>query len=148
MGSIQRAKASLDLDQVLEAVRPVVHYENEQGFKSEVPYFLSCPEVLHATGVIEDLQREPLVIEKDGKEQTVWLQAAKLMLKQDNTEPPFEPELVAELIAAMKAENARAGVEYDAVRPALEQFEKRGILTTGRRSIAIRRPELLRQRIY
>ncbi|MCI0692794.1 tetratricopeptide repeat protein [candidate division KSB1 bacterium] len=65
----------LPIDQALEAVRPVVHYENEQGFKSEVPYFLGCPEVLHATGVIDDLKRAPLVIEKDGKEQTVWLQA-------------------------------------------------------------------------
>ncbi len=65
----------LGIDQALEAVRPVVPYENEQGFKSEVPYYLSCPEVLHASGVIDDLNRAPLVIEKDGKEQTIWLQA-------------------------------------------------------------------------
>ena len=31
--------------------------------------------MLHASGVIEDLQRMPLVIEKDGKEQTIWLEA-------------------------------------------------------------------------
>ncbi|MGH7492120.1 MAG: tetratricopeptide repeat protein [bacterium] len=65
----------LAIDQALEAVRPVVAYENEQGFKSEVPYYLSCPEVLHASGVIADLNRAPLVMEKNGKEQTVWLQA-------------------------------------------------------------------------
>ncbi|MGH7454398.1 MAG: hypothetical protein ACRENG_23795 [bacterium] len=65
----------LAIDQAHEAVRPVVHYENEQGFKSAVPLYLSCPEVLHATGVIDDLKRAPLVIEKDGKQQTIWLQA-------------------------------------------------------------------------
>ncbi|MGH7597805.1 MAG: hypothetical protein ACREOI_15755 [bacterium] len=50
----------LAIDQAHEAVRPVVHYENEQGFKSAVPLYLSCPEVLHATGVIDDLKRVPL----------------------------------------------------------------------------------------
>jgi hypothetical protein len=65
----------LAIDQALETVRPVVHYENEQGFKSAVPLYLSCPEVLHATGVIDDMKRAPLVIEKDGKQQTLWLQA-------------------------------------------------------------------------
>jgi hypothetical protein len=60
----------LAIDQALEAVRPVVSYENEQGFKSEVPYYLSCPEVLHATNVIDELSRAPLVIEKNGKQQS------------------------------------------------------------------------------
>ena len=66
---------NLPIEEALEAVRPVVPWENEQYFRSSVPYYLSCAEVLHASGVIENLQRTPLVIEKDGKEQTIWLEA-------------------------------------------------------------------------
>jgi hypothetical protein len=79
----------LAIDQALEAVRPVVHYENEQGFKSVVPLYLSCPEVLHASGAIDDLKRAPLVIEKDGKEQTVWLQAEEAAAFQTFLESEF-----------------------------------------------------------
>jgi len=66
---------NLPIEAALEALRPVVPWENEQYFRSAVPYYLSCSEVLHASGVIEDLQRMPLVFEKDGKEQTIWLEA-------------------------------------------------------------------------
>lgn len=66
---------NLPIEEALEAIRPVVPWENEQYFRSTVPYYLSCPEVLHASGVIDDMQRAPLVIEKDGKEQTIWLEA-------------------------------------------------------------------------
>ena len=65
----------LPIEEALEAVRPVVPWENEQYFRSTVPYYLSCPEVLHASGVIKNLDKAPLVIEKDGKEQTIWLEA-------------------------------------------------------------------------
>ena len=66
---------NLPIEAALEALRPVVPWENEQYFRSAVPYYLSCPEVLHASGVIENLEKAPLVIEKDGKEQTIWLEA-------------------------------------------------------------------------
>ncbi len=66
---------NLPIEAALEALRPVVPWENEQYFRSAVPYYLSCAEVLHASGVIENLEKAPLVIEKDGKEQTIWLEA-------------------------------------------------------------------------
>jgi CRP/FNR family cyclic AMP-dependent transcriptional regulator len=40
------------------------------------------------------------------------------------------------------------GVTREEINRTLEQFERRGILTTCRRRIAIHRPDLLRQRIY
>ncbi|MCH7676981.1 hypothetical protein IH879_18830, partial [candidate division KSB1 bacterium] len=56
----------LSIEEALEAVRPVVPWENDQYFRSSVPYYLSCTEVLHATGVIDNLNKARLVIEKDG----------------------------------------------------------------------------------
>ena len=63
------------IKEAMEAVRPLVPWENEQFFISEIPYFLSCPEVLHAQGVIDNLQETTLLIEQNGKQRTVKLEA-------------------------------------------------------------------------
>jgi hypothetical protein len=47
----------------------------------------------------------------------VWSQAGRIIMKQEETapqeqQPPFGPELFAEMVAAMKHENARAAIEY------------------------------------
>ncbi|NIR49554.1 hypothetical protein GWO43_13715 [candidate division KSB1 bacterium] len=66
---------NLSIEEAMEAVRPVIPWENEQYFLSAVPYYLSCPEVLHAQGVIDDLTTTNLTIEKDEKKREILLEA-------------------------------------------------------------------------
>ena len=49
-------------DSALEAVRPVVHYDNEQGFKLLAPTMLAIPEVLHALRLTDSRARATLVV--------------------------------------------------------------------------------------
>ncbi|MBU9935315.1 MAG: tetratricopeptide repeat protein [Ferruginibacter sp.] len=56
------------VNQVLEAVRPLVPAENEQYFKSNGPDYLIIPEALHAQKVIKQLKQSvTYTFEKDGK---------------------------------------------------------------------------------
>ena len=64
--------------QVLEKVRPVVPFENEMGFISSAPFYLSCPEVLHAMGVIDELEAITITYEKEGKEVELTLDAEQV----------------------------------------------------------------------
>jgi hypothetical protein len=51
--------------------------------------------------------------------QTVWRQAATIMVKQETEQPTLlSPELFGEMLAAMENENARAAVEYAQVQTA------------------------------
>lgn len=58
-------------EQAIEAIRPLVAYENEQGFKSNVVTFLATPEYLKVRGIAESSEELPVVISKNGKEETV-----------------------------------------------------------------------------
>ncbi|MBV9774990.1 MAG: tetratricopeptide repeat protein [Gemmatimonadetes bacterium] len=49
-------------DSALEAVRPVVHYDNEMGFRLLAPTYLVIPEVLHAVRVTDTPERTRLVV--------------------------------------------------------------------------------------
>lgn len=61
--------------EAMEAVRPVVPWENEQFFLSEIPYFLSCPEILHAQGVVDNPEETSWTIEQNGQQRTITLEA-------------------------------------------------------------------------
>ncbi|GGG11383.1 hypothetical protein GCM10011323_14900 [Pontibacter amylolyticus] len=45
---------NITVKEVLEKVRPVVHYDNEMGFKQLAPTFLVVPEFLAALGIADD----------------------------------------------------------------------------------------------
>lgn len=55
----------------LEAIRPLVSYENEQGYKSNSPFFLATPEYLQTTGIAESASEITMLIQKNGKEEKV-----------------------------------------------------------------------------
>ena len=59
------------IEEALHSIRPVVSIENEQFFKAYGISMLSCPEVLHALGVIKDVETIPILFKKEGKEFTI-----------------------------------------------------------------------------
>jgi tetratricopeptide (TPR) repeat protein len=61
----------LKTDAALAAIRPLVSYENEQGFLSIAPFFLATPEFLHTQGIAEKANEVPLSFIKNGQEATV-----------------------------------------------------------------------------
>ena len=46
------------------AVQPVVHRDNDNQLRSILPAWLVCPEILHARGVVADMERAPIVVER------------------------------------------------------------------------------------
>lgn len=61
----------LNTADALEAIRPLVAYENELGYKSNAPAFLATPEFLKTAGIADSETELPVTILKNGKEQTV-----------------------------------------------------------------------------
>ncbi|MGI9517359.1 MAG: hypothetical protein ACR2NP_09950 [Pirellulaceae bacterium] len=56
------------VDQALEAIRPVVPVENEQYFKANGLMYVCSPEVLHAQGIIDQLDNDiTLTLQRDGQ---------------------------------------------------------------------------------
>ncbi|MDT4895195.1 MAG: hypothetical protein QOH25_272 [Acidobacteriota bacterium] len=62
-------------EQAYNAVKGLVFHDhdNEFGQKANAPFVLVTPEVLHAVGIIEDMDKAQFVLEKDGKQMTVEL---------------------------------------------------------------------------
>ncbi|WP_143731870.1 hypothetical protein [Pontibacter lucknowensis] len=61
-------------NEALEKVRPVVHYDNEMGFKQLAPTFLVVPEFLATLGIADDVQEIVLKVKtRDGKTAAVAL---------------------------------------------------------------------------
>jgi tetratricopeptide (TPR) repeat protein len=62
-------------EEAYEAVKGLVFHDdkNEFGLKASAPFVLATPEVLHAVGVVEDMERAQFVLEKDGRQMTVEL---------------------------------------------------------------------------
>ena len=62
-------------EQAYHAVKGLVFHDanNEFGIKANAPFALVTPEVLHAVGIIEDMEQGRFVLEKDGKQMTVEL---------------------------------------------------------------------------
>jgi tetratricopeptide (TPR) repeat protein len=62
-------------EQAFDAIKGLVFhdYRNEFGLKASAPFVLVTPEVLHAVGLVEDMEKAQFVLEKDGKQMTVEL---------------------------------------------------------------------------
>jgi tetratricopeptide (TPR) repeat protein len=60
-------------EEAVAAVRPLISRDNEMGVAFAAPYLLVMPEVLHGLGLIDDHERVPLVIERDGRREEVSL---------------------------------------------------------------------------
>ncbi len=63
---------------VLEKIRPTLAFENEQGFRNMIQYYLNLPEFLQAVGIISETGKVPVTYEKDGVEKTIVLAAENL----------------------------------------------------------------------
>lgn len=46
------------------AVWPAIHRDNESGGRNLLPSWLVCPEILHACGVVTDMEQAPIVVEQ------------------------------------------------------------------------------------
>ncbi len=77
IGNMETAKA-------MEAIRPYVAYENEQGFKSLMPFSLFIVEVLKTAKIIDQLDNVPIVYEKNGKTETVVFERIDRISRQNN----------------------------------------------------------------
>ncbi|MGH9789220.1 MAG: S41 family peptidase [Candidatus Acidiferrales bacterium] len=64
------------IDTAFERVKPLLAHDNEMEFLHAAPEYLAHPEVLHALGIIDSLDRGSFTFETaDGRELTVDLQA-------------------------------------------------------------------------
>lgn len=55
------------IDKALELIKPVFPSENDQFFKAHGLHYLGVPEILHAKGVIDQLDTVSLTLEKEGR---------------------------------------------------------------------------------
>jgi tetratricopeptide (TPR) repeat protein len=62
-------------DEAMTLIRPVISYENEQGFKNMLQYYLNAAEILQVTGITEQADKIPVTYLKDGKEKTILITA-------------------------------------------------------------------------
>ncbi len=62
-------------EQAFDAIKGLVFHDhkNEFGLKASAPFMLVTPEVLHAVGLVEDMEKAQFVLEKDGKQMTIEL---------------------------------------------------------------------------
>jgi tetratricopeptide (TPR) repeat protein len=61
------------VEQAYTAVREIIGHDNEMGVKFFAPHLLVMPEVLHALGLIDDMENASFTIEGLGKQQRVEL---------------------------------------------------------------------------
>lgn len=62
-----------DADDVFEAVAQVVAADNRYGKLADTPRMMIVPEILHALGLVDDMEHPQFVFDKDGARQTVDL---------------------------------------------------------------------------
>src|SRR5262245_9702 len=60
-------------DDAARAVSDLVCRDNEMAIKERVPLLLTTPEILHAVGLIDDMERASFVVEREGKTETLEL---------------------------------------------------------------------------
>ena len=68
----------MPVDSVAARIRPLISRDNEMGVRAFTPFFMVMPEILHATGVVNDAQRIPFTLDFAGKPRTVTLSPAGL----------------------------------------------------------------------
>jgi hypothetical protein len=69
---------NMDIKEVLEKLHAVISFENEQGFKSMLPFYLNVPEFLSALGIIEDPSNVKITYEKNGTLKTINIPAINM----------------------------------------------------------------------
>lgn len=62
---------NMEVERALEAIRPLVSFENEQGFISGAMYYLTIPEFLKTQGIADSDENVSFTYFKNGKEETV-----------------------------------------------------------------------------
>ena len=67
---------SHSVDEAYAAVRPLIGRDNEMGVRFFVPFLLAMPEVLGGTGLVPDMERAELTLERDGRRFEVTLAPA------------------------------------------------------------------------
>ncbi|MBC7875447.1 MAG: hypothetical protein H7Y01_15710 [Ferruginibacter sp.] len=67
-----------DAATALEKIRPAIAFENEQGFKNMIQFYLNLPEFLEAVGIIDDPGKVSITYLKEGKENSVTLLAENM----------------------------------------------------------------------
>jgi hypothetical protein len=73
LGARVLAIGSTPVDEAYRRVRELIGRDNEMDARYFAPHLLAMPEVLHALGLVEDMENAPLLVERDGKRQTVML---------------------------------------------------------------------------
>ena len=64
------------IDSAIAMVRPLISRDNEMGVRAYTPFLLAMPEILNATGIVDDMERTRLVVEQNGKRREVVVQPA------------------------------------------------------------------------
>jgi len=67
-----------DVAVALEKIRPAIAFENEQGFRDMIQYYLNLPEFLQATGIINETGKVAITYQKNGAEKTIVVPAENL----------------------------------------------------------------------
>jgi hypothetical protein len=60
-------------EQALNAVRNLIARDNEMGFKDHAPLLLTTPEVLHALGLVDNMEKAQFVVERQGRQTVIEL---------------------------------------------------------------------------
>jgi hypothetical protein len=66
----------LSATDAFDKVRPLAAADNEMGIRENAPLFLSIPEILSGTGIVNSKQSLNLIVETGGKRQTIELKPA------------------------------------------------------------------------
>jgi hypothetical protein len=66
---------SAPVEKAYEAVREIIGRDNEMDVKFFAPLLLTMPEVLHALGLIDDMESAPFLVESGGKQRVVKLES-------------------------------------------------------------------------
>jgi tetratricopeptide (TPR) repeat protein len=69
---------NFSVEESIAKVQEMLGRDNEMGVRFFVPHLLVMPEVLHAFGIVGDMENVPLSIEKGGKHEIVTLKPAGL----------------------------------------------------------------------
>lgn len=73
-GKITRI-GNMRTEAALEAVRPLVSYENEQGYRSNAVFYLAIPEFLLTQGITNTAEEVSITYTRNGKEETTVFKA-------------------------------------------------------------------------
>ncbi len=64
------------VDKAYDSVREIIGRDNEMDVKFFAPFLLAMPEVLHALGLVEDMERADFTIESRGRQRIIGLKPA------------------------------------------------------------------------